>query len=119
MCPLQLLPWFAGNVLLNEVFFTSNLKFLSSVYLSVVFQLNVGCFMMDLPSLVSVLCVLSDSAAVMACIATLAALSTTCAIAAFELVCSVAIFAYLFFCFMLLIFEFTLMRLPCYISLIC
>ena len=55
--------------------------------------------MMGLPSLGAAFCDLSASATGMACVASLAASSTICAIVAFEFVHSVAIFAYLLVCF--------------------
>ena len=58
--------------------------------LSVELQPNVGCFMMDPPSLGPTFCDLSASAVAMACIATLAASVTACATAAFELVCQLS-----------------------------
>ena len=84
--------------------YISNLKFLSSAYLYVEFQLNVSCFMIGLPSLGPTFCDLSASAIDMACIAALAALITPCAIATYKCVYSVVIIAYLLVCFMILIF---------------
>ena len=61
--------------------------------------------MMGLPSLGPTLCDLSAAGMVIACIVALAVSATACAIAAFELVCSVAIIANLLVSFMLSILS--------------
>ena len=74
-----------------KIMFTSTLKFLSSLYLlSSASQLNVGCFMIGLPSLVPMFCVLSALATAMACI-DLVVSATTCTIGSFASVCSFTI----------------------------
>ena len=75
--------------------------------------------MIDPPTLGPTFCDLSVSAMVMTCLAVIAALDIDSAIAAFELVCLVAIFTNLLVCFMLLICESALRKLPCYIILVC
>ena len=54
-----------------KILFTSSLKFLSSLHLSSASRLNVGCFIMGVPSLGPTLCVPSDLETAMACIAAL------------------------------------------------
>ena len=65
-----------------DILFTYSLKFLSSLYLSSASQLNFGCFIMGLPSLDPTFCIPSAPAAI-ACIVTLAASATACAITSF------------------------------------
>ena len=54
-------------------------------------QLNVGCFIMGLPSLEAAFCVLSVMAIAMACIVAFVASATAYTIAALVFVCSLAI----------------------------
>ena len=75
-----------------KILFTCSLKFfLSSLHLSSASRLNVGCFIMGLPSLGPAFCVLSAPATVMACIAALVSSVTACAIASLVFVCSISI----------------------------
>ena len=64
-----------------RILFNSSLKFLSSLYLSSASQLNVGFFIMGLPSLGPTFCILSALATAMACTSALVASASACTIA--------------------------------------
>ena len=74
-----------------KILFTSSLKFLSSLYLSSAFQLNVGCFIMCPPYLGSTFCVFSALATAMAYFTALVASATACTTASLAFVCLLAI----------------------------
>ena len=76
-----------------NMLFTSNLKFLSLVYLSYASQLKLSCFIVGLPDLGPTFCGLSVAAVAIACIANLVASATTFAIAPLVFACSLSIFS--------------------------
>ena len=81
-----------------SILFTSNLKLLSSLYLSSASKLKLGCFIAGLPILCpTVHCGLSVVAATIACIVALVASATAFAIASLAIACSFAIFLFVLF----------------------
>ena len=81
-----------------NILFTSNLKFLSLLYLSSAFQLKLGCFIAGLPILgPTVLYGLSVVAEAIACIVTQVTSATAFANASLVIACSFAIFLFAFF----------------------
>ena len=91
---------------------TSSLKLFSSAYLCLVLQSNVGCFMMGPLILGLTLSDLDVQAAVMVWIAVLVASATACPMNSFWLVCSLAIFFFVWLYFYNLFFKPSYMRLP-------
>ena len=107
---------FACGMLYNlKILFFSSLKFLSSLYLSSVSQLNVGCFLMGPPSLGPAFCVLSALTIAMTYIVALVASATACTIASLVLVCSLAIVCKCTLSAYVSLYE-TLFLTPCYVS---
>ena len=72
--------------------FTSNLKFLSLLYLSSTSQLQLGCFNASLLALDPTFCSLSVVTAAIACIGNLVASATASVIVSLVFACSLAIF---------------------------
>ena len=78
------------------IFFISNLKFLSSLYLLSASVLKLCCFIADQPILgPTTFCGLFAVAAAIACIATLVTCATAFAIATLVIACLFAIFFYI------------------------